>query len=114
MTSLLREVAVEPGAVLIRAGELAPALMLVLEGTAEVRPAGAAPRPIGPGAWIGEESLVGGDAAVADVVAVSALRVAMLSGRQFLMLIDSAPALALSLLRGMNARAQGASHEIGI
>lgn len=91
---------VDGGAVLIKAGQPAPALFLVMRGELEVRtPAGDLVTALGIGQHAGEMSLVDESPATVDVVASAPSRIIRLDKRGFREALAANDGLALRVLR---------------
>ena len=91
---------VDPGAVLIKAGQPAPALFLVMRGELEVRtPDGAVVTALGIGQHAGEMSLVDESPATVDVIASAPSRIIRLDKRGFREALSASDGLALRVMR---------------
>ncbi|HZU14410.1 MAG TPA: cyclic nucleotide-binding domain-containing protein [Chloroflexota bacterium] len=93
-----KDVRVNPGDVLVREGDAGNDLMLLLEGTAEVRKGGQSLNRMGAGDYFGEISLLDGQPRSADVVATSPARVLILDHASFDQVMASEPTLARKLV----------------
>jgi hypothetical protein len=92
---------VAAGEAVITAGERPDALFLVEEGTVRIELRGHEIATRGPGTLVGEMSLASGDAASADVVAVTAVRVARASGADLGACAERDPGFSARLYRGI-------------
>ena len=99
--SVMREVSVAPGDVLVL-GPTTDTLYVVAAGTAEA--AGLAVRTLARGDSFGEELLLGDPGIPITVRAITALHLLAMDGRALLMLLDSSPVAARSMLRGLLRR----------
>jgi len=103
----LVEVTCSPGDVLVREGQRAPGLFLLLSGGLEVtkRLFGQDHRemstPIPPGEWFGMISVIDGLPATGTVRAITAVRVASLARDDFHKLINSGDPMGAHFLRAM-------------
>lgn len=95
---------VPAGATFIREGRRNEHLWVVVSGRCEVRSAGAALSELGPGAAVGEISLVSGAAAVADVVALEPAVLLRLSRQDFEVVARRHPALLAEVEKLVVAR----------
>ncbi len=102
----LREVAYPPGATVLRAGEQANFMLLLLEGEVAVHPQGddASGDPVavlGPGSVLGEMSLFDGSPRSATCIALSTVRAAGLARKGLERLVVEQPAVAARLMAGL-------------
>lgn len=95
---------VPAGTTFIREGSRNEHLWVVVSGRCEVRAAGASISELGPGAAVGEISLVSGAPAVADVVAVEPAVLLRLSKREFDVVARRHPALLAEVEKLVVAR----------
>lgn len=100
----LRDVAVEPGAMLTVQGDNAWELFVILSGEAEVRRNGEVVRTVGPGDVLGEIGLLATGTRTASVVATSPMRLGAMFLREFNQLDRRLPGLARSLRTAMANR----------
>ncbi len=87
-----------PGKVLLREGELAHEMFVVVEGTLEVTRDGEFIADIGPGGFAGEMALLAHSHRNSTVATKTACSVLHLDGRQFSTLIEATPTIAAKLL----------------
>lgn len=99
VASVVDEVHVDKGKVLMREGELARELLIVLEGQAEVTRGGRHLGDIGPGDAVGEIGLIDHGPRTATVVAQEPMELLSVSGRQFDHLREIVPGLTEALLK---------------
>jgi CRP-like cAMP-binding protein len=92
------------GTTFIREGEPNDSLWVVVSGTCQVRAAGGAFAELGPGAAVGEISLVSGSAAVADVVASEPTVMLRLSKQDFDAVAKRHPSLLAAVEKLVVAR----------
>lgn len=93
------------GTPLMRRGERGDELVVLLEGTVEVRRDGAVLAHLGPGSYLGEIALIDERAVrTADVVAVTPVTIAYLGRREFAQLFASSPEFALAILHAAATR----------
>jgi CRP/FNR family cyclic AMP-dependent transcriptional regulator len=93
----------QPGDVVIRAGDHETTVYAMLSGLAEVRPPGR-DRPVailGAGDTFGEIGLLNGVPRTADVVATEPGEALVLSGDAFERLLDQEPRIAVKVLRNL-------------
>jgi CRP/FNR family transcriptional regulator, cyclic AMP receptor protein len=106
---LVRERRVPSGTVLVREGEAAgDELLIVAEGLAEVAAEGQRLASIGPGAFIGEVSMLDGAPRSATVTTVAPTRLLVLDAAGFDQLLARSPDVANRVLRVMAARLRAA------
>jgi CRP-like cAMP-binding protein len=96
------------GTPLMRRGERGDELILLLEGTIEVRKDGAVLATLGPGSYLGEIALID-DRAIrtADVVAVTPVTIGYLGRQEFAELFSTSPEFALAILHAVAVRLAG-------
>jgi CRP/FNR family transcriptional regulator, cyclic AMP receptor protein len=93
------------GTPVVQQGSADAGLQVVLAGSAEVDVDGSERKPLGPGAYFGEISVIDGKGRSASVRAgADGLQTFAVSALQFAPLIDKHPALAKSLLNALCAR----------
>jgi CRP/FNR family transcriptional regulator, cyclic AMP receptor protein len=101
-----------PGEVVIREGDSALNLFIVLSGHARVESAGGAAPDMGPGTFFGELGIIEQHPRTATVVAVDELTCLLLPAWEFRSLLDEHPEMAVPMLRVLIARLHGLSpHE---
>lgn len=88
----------KPGKVLMREGELANEMFVVVEGTLDVTRDGEHIADIGPGGFAGEMALLAHTHRNSTVSAKTDCSVLHLDGRQFSTLIEKTPSIAAKLL----------------
>ena len=93
--------AAKPGEVLITQGAVDLKALVLLEGAATVRRNGKKVASLGPGAVVGELSLLDMGPRTATVTCDTACTVLVLTKKQFLGLLDSTPTLARKLLESL-------------
>jgi CRP/FNR family transcriptional regulator, cyclic AMP receptor protein len=104
---------VASGTVLTREGDVGREAFILLEGTAEVRRDGEVVAELGPGAHVGELSLLDGGPRTATVTATSEVELLVLSRGAFNGVLDEIPTLAHKLLVSLAKRlrdAEATSH----
>jgi len=94
----------DPGAEVVRQGELGHDLYVIVHGSATVTEDGRPAAMLGPGDTFGETGVFAGARHPASVIAADPLRLAVLGRRAALGLLHVVPQLAPHLLRGMAAR----------
>ena len=97
--TLVDEVAVEAGKVVMREGELARELIVVLSGRAEISRGGKHLGEIGPGDAVGEMGLIDHGPRTATVIAKEPMEMLSISGRSFDHLKEVVPGLTDAMLR---------------
>jgi CRP-like cAMP-binding protein len=93
------------GAAIVRAGERAPALFLVASGSVRVLLPGNPPAVRGEGEVVGLLSFLDGAPHAADVLAIDAVELLMLTPDALTQLAAWQPRIALALLRDLGAHA---------
>jgi CRP-like cAMP-binding protein len=81
LTSEAERVAVEPGEIVVRAGDPGDRIYLVLEGSAEITASGGLPKLLGPGEVFGEIAVLSGVRRTATVRAQTRLVLLAIDGR---------------------------------
>ena len=102
--SAATELTLPPGEVLMREGDLAHEMFIVLEGSLEVTRAGEHVADIGPGEFAGEMALLIQARRDASVAMTTETRVLHIDSRSFTNLLDDAPHLAVAMLPIVAAR----------
>jgi CRP/FNR family transcriptional regulator, cyclic AMP receptor protein len=92
------------GTELIREGEPAGEFYVVVDGEVDVRRRGRRVAQLGAGSFVGEIALLSRSPRSATVVAASPLRVLVISGRDFVALLDALPELWLKVARTLADR----------
>jgi CRP-like cAMP-binding protein len=85
----------------VRQGDPADALYVIIDGTARVEAPGGHVEDLFPGAAFGELALLDGAPRAATVVAVGELLTARIDRKDFLRLIDEEPGMDLALINGV-------------
>jgi len=93
-----RERSFEPGRNIVSEGEAGDSFYLILEGLVEVRSGGKLLSRLGPGQFFGEMAILENQPRSADVIAVEASRLLVLSAPAFKTLIFANPKIALKML----------------
>ena len=96
------------GAPLVRVGQAAAALYVVLEGTVSVRPPGRRAVTLGVGSIIGELALLDGGPRTATVVAQGDVVTLAIPASRFRPLLRSEPAIAIGIAEELARRLRGA------
>jgi len=120
VAKLVDHMSFEPGAVLVKEMEVGHRLIIIREGTAEVRRRGNVVRTggaegveqgisrrlatVGPGDVVGELSIIDGKPTSASVVADTPLEALVIYRTRFIKLLESTPQLYQRLLVGLAAR----------
>ena len=107
--SAATELNLPPGEVLMREGNLAHEMFVVLEGTLEVTREGEHVADIGPGEFAGEMAMLIQARRDATVATATEARVLHIDGRSFTNLLDDAPHLAVAMLPIVAARVMDGS-----
>lgn len=89
----------ESGYTIVTKGEAGIGFYLILEGSVEVRSGGKTLSKLGPGQFFGEMSIIDNQPRSADVVAIEASRVLILSAWSFKTLISDNPKIALKMMQ---------------
>ena len=98
------EVDLPAGRVLCEQGGIGREAFIILEGSAEVRRNKKKVATLGPGACVGELSLLDHGPRTASVIAVTDLRVLVIGAREFSAIVDEVPPIAHKILRSLAAR----------
>ena len=101
------------GDVVVRLGESADSLYVILGGTAEAR-GKPAPRTLRTGDYFGELALLGGTRRSATVVATRELYVMRLPGPSFLWLAKRDPRISLAMLRNLGVQFRWLETQVGV
>lgn len=88
----------QPGKILMRQGEVAHEMFVVVEGTLDVEQDGEHVAEIGPGGFAGEIALITNARRNSTVSAKTAVSVLHIDGREFSRVIDNVPKIAAKLL----------------
>ena len=89
---------VSPGHVLARTGEPGDRFFVIVDGSARVEVSPDNQGKIGPGAFFGEMSLLDGEPRSATVIADTAMRLLVISRRDFVTLLREVPSLTQQML----------------
>ena len=93
------------GTPLMRRGERGDELVVLLDGSVEVRRDGATLATLGPGSYLGEIALIDdGAVRTADVVAITPVTIAYLGRHEFAQLFSASPEFALAILHAAASR----------
>ncbi len=92
------------GASIVREGEMGMEAVVILDGTASVVRGGQEIDQVGPGAVIGEMSLLNHKPRNATVTATSNCRLLVMDAREFSSVLEASPELAITILRTMSER----------
>ncbi|MGZ9159526.1 MAG: cyclic nucleotide-binding domain-containing protein [Candidatus Limnocylindrales bacterium] len=98
------EVAVEPGHVIARQGDVGTGFFIIASGAARVVRGGATVATLGPGDFFGELSVLDGRPRVAQVIAEGPTVCLALASWDFEAVIMEQPSVALAILRGLAGR----------
>jgi CRP-like cAMP-binding protein len=105
---LLSEALIPAGEYLCRQDSPGRQVFIVLDGEADVLIDAAVVNRVGPGEIVGEMAVLDHALRVADVVAVTPMRVLAMSPAEFYSVLDAAPGAAIAALRGMGSRLRDA------
>ena len=104
IASLVDELEVPEGRVLMRQGDLGLEAFVIVDGTARASIQGKGSAALGPGACFGEMALLHSARRSATVTAESDMRLLVLSSRDFSALCDQVPAVAQRVLTAVAER----------
>lgn len=104
IASLTTEITLPAGSVLCRRGERGREAFVLVRGSVAVSVDDQAVAALGPGAVVGEMSLLDGEPRVATVTATSAVSVLVLSPLELASLLESVPAVRSRILSTLGAR----------
>ena len=96
------------GQVLCSEGAVGRELIMLVDGEARIERGGKEIAVVGPGAFIGEMSLLDGGPRTATVTATTAVKALVLPTREFWQVIDDVPAIAHRLLATLAERLRAA------
>lgn len=113
IAGLTTELVVEQHRVLCRTGSIGKEAFIVVEGYAEVRQNGRCIATIGPSGFFGEMALLDHEPRMADVVAVTPMRVLVLHASDLSDALRGSPTLAIKMLEGLGGRLRRAQTEPG-
>jgi CRP-like cAMP-binding protein len=108
IASLVDEIEVPEGKVLMRQGRPGSECFVIAEGTARASMRGRKSVRLGPGSFIGEMSLLDGGSRSATVTAESPMRVLVVGARDFSVLIDDVPQVARRIMKALAVRLRDA------
>jgi CRP-like cAMP-binding protein len=98
------EISLSAGSTLCEQGGIGREAFVIVNGTAEVRRNGKKVAVLGPGACVGELSLLDHGPRTATVTAASDLDVLVIGTREFGGIVDDIPSIAHKLMRALAAR----------
>ena len=96
------------GQLMCREGDVGRELIMIVEGEAAIDRGGVEIATVGPGAFIGEMSLLDGGPRSATVTSTSEVKALVLPTREFWQVIDEVPAIAHRLLATLAERLRAA------
>jgi CRP/FNR family transcriptional regulator, cyclic AMP receptor protein len=108
IASLVDEVDVPQGKVVIRQGKPGWECFVITEGRAKATMRGKRSASLGPGSFFGEMSLLDGGPRSATVTAETDMHLLVLSSRDFSSLIDEVPQVARRIMKGLAERLRDA------
>ena len=106
IAALAVERRIEAGTALISEGEPGTEFYVVVDGEIDVRRKGRRIGRLGTGSYVGEIALLSRSPRTATVVATTALRVLVISGHEFVELLDNIPELWLKVARTLADRVE--------
>ena len=109
---LVDEITVPAGSRLATAGEHGAELVVIAEGRASVTVGRRRTVRLGPGDFFGEMSLVDGGPRSATVEAASDMRLFVIAGREFSKLLETAPPIAVKIMRVLSCRVRDAEASV--
>jgi CRP/FNR family transcriptional regulator, cyclic AMP receptor protein len=113
ISSLMTQLDLPAGAHLMREGEFGKEFFIIVSGTASVSKKGEVVADVGPGAYLGEISIIDGGRRTATIVATTPMVVEVATHPEFAGLLQRAPEIAVSMLPVLAARIRElAEHEI--
>jgi CRP-like cAMP-binding protein len=101
----------EPGAQIVREGDVGTGFFVIVSGAVSVRRDGGVIATLGPGDFFGELSVLDGRPRVAQVVAEERTRCLALPSWELERILLAEPALSLALLRRLAARLRTVTEE---
>ena len=104
VAAVLVEVSVSAGRVLVREGEPGHESFVIIDGTATVTRNGETIATLGSGDVVGELAPLTGGPRTATVVAETELQLLVIGQREFAVLLDDVPGLAVRVLHNLAAR----------
>ncbi len=102
------------GTILIRAGDPGEEFFLIVEGTARVHVSAKKRQRLRSGDFFGEMSLLDGEPRSATVVAESALRLLVISRRDFAAVFEKVPGMARTLMATLSRRVRHAERALDV
>ena len=111
IASLADEIEVPEGRVLIRQGEPGREFFVIVEGKAKVSARGKRAKTLGPGAGVGELSLLDQGPRSATVTAESDMYLLVLDSRSFSSLMSEVPSVTSKIFRVMAERLRAAERD---
>ncbi len=109
---LVDEITVPAGSRLATAGQPGGELVVIVEGRASVTVGRRRTVRLGPGDFFGEMSLVDGGPRSATVEAASEMRLLVIAGRAFSELLETAPPIAVKIMRVLSCRVRDAEASV--
>jgi CRP/FNR family transcriptional regulator, cyclic AMP receptor protein len=106
IAALAVERRIEAGTALISEGEPGTEFYVVVDGEIDVRRKGRRIGRLGTGSYVGEIALLSRSPRTATVVATTSLRVLVISGHEFVELLDNIPELWLKVARTLADRVE--------
>ena len=104
IAALASERSVDEGTELMREGEPGNEFFVVVDGDVDVRRRGRRIARLGAGSFVGEIALLSRSPRTATVLAATPLRVLVITGRDFVQLLDAMPELWLKVARTLADR----------
>lgn len=104
ITRLMTHTKVRQGRELTKQGQIGREFVIILEGEASVMQDGRKVASLGQGDFLGELSVLTGDARMATVVADTDMQVEVLTRAELLALLDEKPVVAKKMLMGVVRR----------
>jgi CRP-like cAMP-binding protein len=112
LAGLSTQVARPANSVLAQQGRRGRELVLIVDGRARVERDGSAVATLGPGDCFGEISLIDGGPRTATVVAETPCDLLVVEARAFRTLVETAPTLAIQLMKNLCARLREAQSSV--
>jgi CRP-like cAMP-binding protein len=104
IASLVDEVEVSKGKVLMRQGDSGRECFVIADGTAKATMRGRKGATLGPGSFFGEMALLDHGPRTATITAETDMHLLVLGSRQFFSLLDSVPGVSHRIMRGLAER----------
>jgi CRP-like cAMP-binding protein len=108
IASLVDEIEVPKGKVLVRQGDPGRECFVIAEGKAKATIRGKGSAVLGPGSFFGEMALLDQGPRSATVTAESDMHLLVLGSREFSALINEVPTVAVRMMRGLAERLRAA------